>query len=191
MADNVPCPYPLVVASVHLYRKIDYCLSEPPPFIAAHCFGVGYILYLKARIIYEFTIFHQFMQSKRNDITTCQAGGFPIKNKIYCLTLDLKNDPDLIRQYEQYHRQVWPEIIGSIKDSGIENMQIFRYDARLFMILEVNETFSFEQKQIADQQNPKVQEWEELMWKYQQSLPGSSSGEKWKLMDKIFDLTDF
>jgi hypothetical protein len=81
MADNVPCPYPLVVASVHLYRKIDYCLSEPPPFIAAHCFGVGYILYLKARIIYEFTIFHQFMQSQKNDITTCEAGGFPIKNK--------------------------------------------------------------------------------------------------------------
>jgi len=109
----------------------------------------------------------------------------------YCLTLDLKNDPDLIREYERYHQQVWPEIILSIKDAGIENMQIFRYDTRLFMIMEVNETFSFEGKQIADRQNPKVQEWEELMWKFQQSLPGSSPGEKWIRMDKIFELTGF
>ena len=108
----------------------------------------------------------------------------------YCLTLDLKNDAELIKQYEQYHKEVWPETISSIKDSGITHMQIFRYDTRLFMIMEVTDGFSFEKKQHADNANAKVQEWEELMWKYQQALPGSAPGEKWKLMDKIFDLNE-
>ena len=108
--------------------------------------------------------------------------------KRYSLTLDLKNDPEMIRQYEEHHRKVWPEIISSIKNAGIENMQIYRYETRLFMIMEVNDDFSFEKKQKADAENEKVQEWETLMWKYQQPLSGSAEGEKWKLMDKIFEL---
>jgi L-rhamnose mutarotase len=31
-----------------------------------------------------------------------------------------------------------------------------------------------------------VQEWEALMWKYQQALPKVKPGEKWMLMDRIF-----
>jgi L-rhamnose mutarotase len=42
----------------------------------------------------------------------------------------------------------------------------------MFMIMEVNERFSFEKKAKADQQNPKVQAWEQLMWKFQQSVAG-------------------
>lgn len=56
------------------------------------------------------------------------------------------------------------------------------------MIMEVNESFSFEAKDTADLANPKVQEWETLMWKFQQSLPGAKPGEKWILMDRIFKL---
>lgn len=111
--------------------------------------------------------------------------------KRYSLTLDLKNDPEVVRQYEELHKEVWPEIITSIKDAGIENMQIYRYGTRLFMIMEVNDDFSFEKKQQADTNNSKVQEWEDLMWKYQQPLEGSAKGEKWKLMDKIFELKEF
>ena len=111
--------------------------------------------------------------------------------KRYSLTLDLRNDPELIRQYEELHKEVWPEIISSIKDAGIENMQIYRYGTRLFMIMEVNDDFSFEKKQQGDKNNAKVQEWEELMWKYQQPLQGSKEGEKWRLMDKIFELNEF
>ena len=56
------------------------------------------------------------------------------------------------------------------------------------MIIEVDKTFSFEKKLKMDSENPKVQEWEELMWNYQQALPQSEKGSKWVLMDKIFDL---
>ena len=111
-------------------------------------------------------------------------------SKRYCLALQLKNSPDLIRQYEEHHKKVWPEIIASIKDSGIEQMEIYRLGTRLFMIMEVNDDFSFERKAAMDQNNNKVQKWEELMWKYQQPLEGAAEGEKWMLVDKIFDLND-
>ena len=108
--------------------------------------------------------------------------------KRYCLALDLKDDSALIAEYEAWHQNVWPEILQSIKESGIEHMDIYRTGNRLFMIMEVNDTFNFESKAAADAANEKVQEWETLMWKYQQSLPGSKPGEKWKLMENIFSI---
>jgi L-rhamnose mutarotase len=109
--------------------------------------------------------------------------------KRYCLGLDLVNDEKLISEYEIYHQQVWPEIKKSITDAGIIQMEMYRFSNRLFMIMEVNERFNFDQKSAADAANAKVQEWEQLMWKYQQAIPGAKAGEKWVLMDKIFSLT--
>jgi L-rhamnose mutarotase len=106
----------------------------------------------------------------------------------YCLTLDLVDDAMLIAEYEKYHEAIWPEIHKSITDYGITNMEIYRFDVRLFMIMETDDTFSFEKKGAADATNPKVQEWESLMWKYQAAVKGAMKGEKWVLMDKIFSL---
>jgi L-rhamnose mutarotase len=107
----------------------------------------------------------------------------------YCLTLDLKNDPALIAEYKRYHERVWPEILQGIKNSGIQDMEIYLRGTRLFMIMEVNEQFSFEAKGKADESDPRTQEWEALMWKYQQALPGAKPGEKWLRMERIFKLS--
>lgn len=106
----------------------------------------------------------------------------------YCLTLDLKDDPKLIAEYKRYHQQVWPEIIESIKDSGIEDMEIYLLGTRMFMIMEVGEDFSFEIKAETDRMNSKVQDWENLMWTFQRALPQAKPGEKWLVMERIFKL---
>ncbi len=106
----------------------------------------------------------------------------------FCLTLDLKDDPELIAEYKRYHENVWPEIIQSIKHSGIEDMEIYLQGNRMFMIMEVGENFSFEAKAEADRRNAKVQEWENLMWKFQRALPEAKPGEKWLLMERVFKL---
>jgi L-rhamnose mutarotase len=108
--------------------------------------------------------------------------------KKYCLTLDLKDDTTLIAEYEAHHKNVWPEVLDSINGSGIIGMEIYRYDARLFMIMETLDDFSFENKAAMDEGNVKAQEWEQLMWKYQQPVKGAVAGAKWVLMDKIFQL---
>ncbi|MGI8951890.1 MAG: L-rhamnose mutarotase [Chitinophagaceae bacterium] len=106
----------------------------------------------------------------------------------YCLALDLKDDPSLIQEYERLHKNVSAEIKKSILNSGIVNMQIYRTGNRLFMIIETDKTFSFEKKAAMDAENLYVQNWEKLMWKFQQPLPWAKSGEKWVIMDKIFSL---
>ncbi|MGC4021283.1 MAG: L-rhamnose mutarotase [Cyclobacteriaceae bacterium] len=108
--------------------------------------------------------------------------------KRFCLALDLKDDSELIAKYEVYHRTVWPEVLKSIKESGIQEMEIYRTGNRLMMIIEANDSFSFEKKSNADAANLKVQEWEKLMWSFQQALPHAKPGEKWVLMEKIFNI---
>lgn len=108
----------------------------------------------------------------------------------YCLALDLKNDARLIAEYEDYHREVWPEIKESIRQSGIKDMEIYRLEDRLFMIMETEDRFDFGAKAAMDAANPAVQRWEELMWKYQSAVPGGKPGEKWRMMDKIFSLAE-
>jgi L-rhamnose mutarotase len=109
--------------------------------------------------------------------------------KTYYLALDLKDDPALIAEYEDWHRRVWPEIKHSIIDAGITRMEIYRTGNRLFMLMETLDTFNPDQKAKADLSNPTVVEWEKLMWKYQQPLPWARSGEKWIQMSKIFELS--
>ena len=106
----------------------------------------------------------------------------------FCLALDLKDDEALIAEYEKYHTAVWPEIRESITSSGIKRLDIYRVSNRLFMIIEATDDFSFEKKSAMDAANAKVQEWENLMWKYQQALPTAKPGEKWMLMKKIFEI---
>ena len=109
-------------------------------------------------------------------------------NRRFCLTLDLKDDPQLIAEYKRYHENIWPEIADSIKHSGIHDMEIYLLGTRMFMIMEVDQKFSLEAKSEADRRNPKVQQWEELMWKFQKALPQAKPGEKWMLMERIFKL---
>jgi L-rhamnose mutarotase len=111
--------------------------------------------------------------------------------KRYCFALDLKDNYYSIAQYEYWHKQEngWPEIKKSILDADILQMEIFRTGNRLFMIMEVSDTFSLAAKQAMDSANPKVAEWEEKMAKFQQPLSWAKEGEKWILMQQIFQLS--
>ncbi len=106
------------------------------------------------------------------------------------MALDLKDDPEIIAEYEYWHKtgNGRPEIKKSILDSGITDMQIYRTGNRLFMIMETVDDYSPEKKAQMDADNMKVQEWEQFVLKFQQPLPWAKEGEKWVLMDKIFQL---
>ena len=83
---------------------------------------------------------------------------------------------------------MWPEIAASLTAAGIERLEIYRTGNRLFMVMEVSPAFSFAAKGAADAANPRVLEWERLMWIYQRALPWAKPGEKWVLMDRIYQL---
>jgi L-rhamnose mutarotase len=104
--------------------------------------------------------------------------------------LDLHDDAEAIRQYEQWHRpdRIWPEIVSSIRAAGIRDMEIFRTGHRLVMMMEVGPTFDPVAKADADTADPRVQAWEQMMGMFQQPLPWAAPGQKWVPMTRIFSL---
>jgi len=106
----------------------------------------------------------------------------------YVLTLDLKASVELQREYVRHHRQVWPEVLRSLRDSGVLAMEIYVLADRLCMVMDVNEGFSFERKAEMDASNESVQAWETLMEKFQRRLPYAKLDEKWAVMEKLFEL---
>ena len=107
----------------------------------------------------------------------------------YCLALDLKPDPDLMEQYEAHHRAVWPEVIDHLRAHGIVGMEIFRLGTRLVMFMETDDAvFDPQRMAAAERDNPRIREWEALMWRFQAPTPWTPEGGKWTPMTRIFNL---
>lgn len=110
-----------------------------------------------------------------------------MSGRTLCFALDLVDQPERIAEYERYHQpgNVWPDVLRDIQDQGVRGMQIWRTGNRLLMIADVEDDYP--RFRTAD---PKVSDWEELMWTFQKALPHAAPGEKWVPMHKIFDLED-
>jgi L-rhamnose mutarotase len=106
----------------------------------------------------------------------------------HVLALDLKDDPALIAGYEAHHAAVWPEVEARIREAGVLSCAIYRAGARLVMVLEVVDGFSFEAKAAGDAAHEPTQRWEELMARYQQPLPVAAPGHKWTQMACVYEL---
>ena len=118
------------------------------------------------------------------------SGGCADTMKRYCFALDLKEDPELIEEYKRYHtaEHIWPKVLERVCAEGVLSQEIYLTGNRMFMILETTDEFSLDAKKTADLESTEMQEWEKLMWKFQQPLPHAEPGEKWVRMEKIFDV---
>ena len=108
----------------------------------------------------------------------------------HCLTLDLKNDKIAISEYKRYHVKIWPEVKQSLFDAGVEQMEIYLLGTRMFMIMDVNDSFSLSAKAAKDLANAKVQEWETIMHGFQQQLPEARADQYWMEMERVFSLAE-
>ena len=110
--------------------------------------------------------------------------------KRYCQTLDLKDNPELIAEYRRRHSEgeAWQEIIDGIREVGILEMEIYLLGNRLFMIVETPLDFDWEEAMARLATLPRQQEWEDYMSEFQKAAPGSSSNEKWRMMERMFHL---
>lgn len=123
-------------------------------------------------------------------VVSAQPGGEAKATQRFCLTLDLKDDSTLIKEYKYWHMEehIWPEIPKGIREVGILDMEIYLLGTRLFMIMETKEGFDFDRQMARLSELPRQKEWEAFVSKFQKALPGAASGEKWKRMERIFKL---
>ena len=109
--------------------------------------------------------------------------------KHYALTLNLKDDPEVIERYKEYHRAVWDEVLDGLKSLGISKMKIFLRGNRLFMYLETQDDFDLGRDfQRYTEASPRAAEWDALMREFQAPVPSANSGEWWAAMEEVFDL---
>lgn len=114
----------------------------------------------------------------------------PVKR--YCRTLELKEDPDLIREYIKLHSETfhWPEIRDGIRSAGILEMEIYQLGTKLFMIVETPLDFDWDTAFEKLAGFPRQAEWEECMSVFQQADAEAPSSGKWRQMGRIFHLYD-
>ena len=108
----------------------------------------------------------------------------------YVLTVDLRDDPAAIAAYRTYHRQVWPEVLESLRSAGVRTMSIHMHGRRLVMILELHDGLDVKRvfaNHVAS--HPRVQEWECLMRSLQDRPSDAPPGEWWTVMEPIFQLS--
>ena len=109
--------------------------------------------------------------------------------KAFAMTLNLKDDAELIEKYKEYHRNTWPDVLDGLKGIGISKMKIFLHGRSLLMYLEAPDDFDLERDfPHYMQQSPRAQEWDKLMSEFQEPVPAASEGEWWAPMEEVFDL---
>ena len=108
--------------------------------------------------------------------------------KIYAQALDLVNNPEVIKKYDEYHQNVWQEDLDAIKVFGILRMRIWRVSNRLFMLMETSDDYDPEKYSEYTNNDPKAKEWDDIMRTMQLKIPNASkSTDWWALMDLVFD----
>jgi len=105
--------------------------------------------------------------------------------KRFAQTVLLKSDPEVIRRYEQYHANIWPEVVTGTFACGVQRVFIYRYQRMLFMFMETTDDFDMQRDMPKYMADPKAKEWDELMRTFQESVPGAPGGTTWVQMKEI------
>lgn len=108
--------------------------------------------------------------------------------KRYCQMLELVNDKRMIDKYVEVHSHVWPEVMAGQREVGILDMQIYRYENKVFMICDTVDDFDWERDMARLAALPRQAEWEAYVAQFQGCDPDAPSAAKWHLMDRIFIL---
>jgi L-rhamnose mutarotase len=109
--------------------------------------------------------------------------------KVFGLTLNLKDDRQVIENYKEYHRNVWPEVEAALREVGITAMKIFLLGRRLFMYMESGDDFVARRDFPRYlEQHPGCKAWDELMRTYQEKVPEAGEDEWWAMMEQVYDL---
>lgn len=99
------------------------------------------------------------------------------------LTANLVKDPKLQQEYLNYHAtqfKKWPEVSWGFCNANFQQLLVFKNGRQLMLVISIPKGESLDKLDPkTTENNPKVNEWNKLMKKYQEGLPGTKPGEVW------------
>lgn len=107
---------------------------------------------------------------------------------VYAQCLDLVDDPDLVREYVELHRQVPAAVEAALREIGVERMEIYRHGTRLFMRIETREGFDPARDYQRYAEVPEAAAWDARMRQYQRPAPGAKPNDWWAAMEPVYRL---
>ena len=105
--------------------------------------------------------------------------------------MTLKDDPAGIEAYRRHHLKVWPEVLSSLREVGVKEMEIHLLGRLAVMIVEMAEGRDFREALTAHASSGgRVAEWERLMRDLQEPADGACGDERWVFMKQVFHMNE-
>lgn len=124
----------------------------------------------------------------------CGGNGIAKQWDNIILTANLVADERLQQEYIAYHStqfKNWPEVSKGFCNAGFQQLLVFRNGRRLMLVISIPKGKKLEDlnpKTIEN--NPRVNDWNRLMKKYQEGVPGTRKGEVWVFFKQVTDNGD-
>lgn len=97
----------------------------------------------------------------------------------------LKIKPDKVAEYEEAHRNVWPELRAVIKNAGITDYSIFRHGTDLFFYLRADD---FHRAWAEVEQSSVNSSWQDMMAPLFDVSQAADDNERFPMMSEVFFL---
>ncbi len=105
------------------------------------------------------------------------------------LTANLVADEKLQKEYLDYHAtqfEKWPEVAKGFCNADFQQLLLFRNGRQLMLIISIPKGESLDKlNPRATANNPRVDEWNRVMKKYQEGIEGAKKGEVWVFLNPL------
>ncbi len=122
----------------------------------------------------------------------CGYSSAPKPWKNYLLTANLVNDTVLQQEYLTYHDtqfEVWPEVAQGFCNADFQQLLVYKTGRQLMLVISIPSDKTLDELNPKTvENNPRVDEWNSIMSKYQEGIEGTEPGETWVFLDKIEEI---
>ncbi|MGE8342403.1 MAG: right-handed parallel beta-helix repeat-containing protein [Flavobacterium sp.] len=105
------------------------------------------------------------------------------------LTANLPVDEKRQKEYVEYHKtqfEKWPEVAKGFCNADFQQLQVFKKDRQLILVISIPKGENLDKlNPKTTENNPKVDQWNALMKKYQSGIEGAKPDETWIFLNKV------
>ncbi|MBO0947902.1 L-rhamnose mutarotase [Fibrella forsythiae] len=130
-----------------------------------------------AQVKTYYDLFFEFNRSR------CSTGPVTGEWNHTILTANLVADPARQHEYLAHHAtqfEKWPELSNGFCNADFQQLLLYRNGRQLMLVISIPKGESLDKlNPKTTENNPRVDEWNALMKKYQEGIPGTKPGETW------------